>query len=167
MEIWDGYLKNGQLAGKDLVRGEPIPAGLYHMVCYILVKHTDGDYLIMQRDYQKDKYAGYFEASAGGSALRGEDMYTCAKRELFEETGIKPDKLQYIYTTISHDTIYNIFLCITDCNKKSVKLQKGETIAFKWISEKDFIEFVNSDEIIDIQKQNYYDYFKSLGYIEE
>lgn len=39
MEVWDGYLRNGSLANKDLVRGEHIPNGLYHLVSEILVKH--------------------------------------------------------------------------------------------------------------------------------
>ena len=29
MEIWDGYLEDETLANQDLVRGEPIPEGLY------------------------------------------------------------------------------------------------------------------------------------------
>lgn len=36
MEIWDGYWEDGSLANIDLVRGEPIPNGIYHMVCEIL-----------------------------------------------------------------------------------------------------------------------------------
>ena len=48
MEIWDGYLKDGTPANQDLVRGEPIPNGLYHLVSEILIRHTDGDYLLMK-----------------------------------------------------------------------------------------------------------------------
>ena len=50
MELWDGYCLDGTLADHDLVRGEPIPQGLYHLVCEILVRHIDGHYLLMQRD---------------------------------------------------------------------------------------------------------------------
>lgn len=88
MEIWDGYYKDGTLANIDLVRGKPIPDGLYHLVCEVLVRHTDGDYLLMQRDLKKDIYPGFYEATAGGSALKGENKLDCIKRELFEETGI-------------------------------------------------------------------------------
>ena len=88
MELWDGYLVDGTLAGRDLVRGEPIPQGLYHLVSEILVRHVDGDYLLMQRDPRKPNYGGYYEATAGGSALKGEDKITCAMRELLEETGV-------------------------------------------------------------------------------
>ena len=49
--------------------------------------------------------------------------------------------------------------------KTSITLQKGETIYYKWISEKDFIEFVNSDDMIDVQKERYKEFFKKMGYI--
>ena len=117
MEIWDGYLVDGTLANRDLVRGEPIPNGLYHLVCEILVKHIDGDYLLMRRDLRKPNYGGYYEATAGGSAIKGENKESCARRELFEETGISSDTLVEIGRYTSHDTIYYNFLCVTDCDK--------------------------------------------------
>ena len=132
----------------------------------ILVRHIDGDYLIMQRDFNKPNYGGYYEATSGGSALKGEDKITCAKRELFEETGIAAISLEEIGCYVSNDTIYFDFLCITDCDKSSILLQKGETISYKWIKESEFIIFVNSNEIIPSQKIRYEDYFKRIGYIK-
>lgn len=165
MELWDGYLADGTLANLDLIRGEPIPNGLYHLVCEILVRHRDGDYLLMQRDVRKPNYGGYYEATAGGSALKGEDKESCARRELFEETGISADTLVEIGQYTSHDTIYCNFLCVTDWDKASVSLQEGETISYKWVSEHDFIAFIRSDEMIDAQKNRYHDFFVKMGYI--
>lgn len=165
MEVWDGYLADGSLAGMDLVRGEPIPKGLYHLVCEILVRHIDGDYLLMQRSFDKPNYGGCYEATAGGSALKGEDRVICARRELLEETGITAKELEEIGCYISNNTIYYNFLCVTDQDKSSVTLQKGETIAYKWINESEFIDFINSDDMIDDQKIRYNNYFKKMGYI--
>ena len=166
MERWDAYLFNGTLAGCDLVRGEPIPNGLCHLVSEILVRHTDGDYLLMQRDHRKPNYGGYFEATAGGSALKGEDAFCCARRELREETGIDSGTLTKIGRFVSHDTIYENFLCVTDCDKNSITLQEGETVSYKWISEAEFIDFVNSDAMIDVQFRRYKPYLKQMGYIK-
>lgn len=163
-EVWDAYYADGTLAGRDLVRGEPIPDGLYHLVSEILVRHTDGDYLLMQRDFRKSNYCGYFEATAGGSALKGEDTLSCARRELQEETGIATGTFTSIGRFVSHNTIYETFLCITDCEKDSVKLQEGETVSFKWVSETEFIDFVNSDAMIDVQRKRYAHYLKQMGY---
>lgn len=166
MEIWDGYLMDGTLANRDLVRGEAIPKGLYHLVCEILVRHTDGDYLLMRRDPRKPNYGGYYEATAGGSALKGEDKLSCAKRELLEETGIGSDDLQEIGRYTSHDTIYYNYLCITNWDKSAITLQEGETTSYKWISENDFIDFVNSEQIIGSQRVHYHDFLAEMGYIK-
>ena len=166
MELWDGYFRDGMLAGVDLVRGEPIPEGLYHLVCEILVRHVDGDFLLMQRDFRKPNWGGYYEATAGGSALKGEDKLSCAIRELWEETGIEACSLPAIGCYTSHETIYHNFLCITDCDKASVTLQKGETVSYRWVSEQAFIAFVNSNEIIDVQKLHYHAFLAEMNYIK-
>lgn len=97
--------------------------------------------------------------------MKGEDKLLCAKRELFEETGIVSDSFELIGQHISSDTIYYSFLCVTDWDKTQITLQKGETVSYKWIPERDFIKFVNSDNMIDVQKQRYEDYFMRVGYI--
>ena len=167
MEIWDGYTADGTLAGRDLVRGEPIPEGIYHMVCQILVRHRDGDYLLMQRDYGKPNFGGCYDATAGGSALKGEDAVTCARRELLEETGISAETLKIIGRCVSKNTIYYNFLCITDYEKSAITLQPGETISFRWVKEEEFIAFVRSGEMIAPQKDRYRDYFIKRGYLPE
>ena len=165
MEIWDAYLKDGTLANRDLVRGPSIPQGLYHLVSEILVRHTDGDYLLMKRDERKPNYGGYYEATAGGSALKGEDKLACAKRELLEETGISSDNFTEMGKYVSDETIYYSFLCMTDCDKESISLQEGETMSYKWITEQEFIEFINSADMIDVQRERYFEFFDKMGYI--
>ena len=165
MEIWDAYFQDGTPAGCTLVRGEPIPAGLYHLVCEILVRHADGDYLLMQRDLRKKGYPGCWEATAGGSALQGEDALTCARRELREETGIAADSLAEIGRFVSRDTIYQQYLCVTGCDKDSVTLQEGETIAYRWVSEAEFAAFANSGDMIDMQRMRYQPFLRRMGYV--
>lgn len=167
MELWDAYHADGSLAGAELIRGEPIPEGLYHLVCEILVRHADGDYLLMRRDFAKPAYGGFYEATAGGSALRGEDPIACAVRELYEETGISAESLEEIGAFVSRDTIYHSYLCVTGCGKASIRLQAGETIAYKWLGEREFIDFINSGEMIDTQKLRYADYFRKIGYLRD
>ncbi len=162
MEIWDAYFEDGSPANRDLVRGEPIPAGLFHLVCEILVRHTDGDFLLMQRDFRKPNYGGYYEATAGGSALKGEDKLACAIRELREETGISVTCLEQIGRCVSRDTIYVQFLCLTDCDKKSVSLQEGETVSYQWVTQQAFRDFANSDEMIPVQKTRYAEYLSTI-----
>ena len=162
MEIWDAYDVNGNLADCDLVRGESIPKGLFHLVCETLVLHSDGSYLLMQRDFNKELYPGMFEATAGGSALKGEDPIKAALRELKEETGIISAELTQISKTLSENTIYYQYHCITNCDKTSITLQKGETISYRWISKDDFLFFINTPECIPPQKYRLKSYLKNI-----
>lgn len=165
MEIWDAYDQDWRLMNRLLVRGESIPEGLYHLVSEILVRHVDGDYLLMQRDPRKAGYGGWFEATAGGAALTGEDALACARRELREETGLCADTLLPIGRHVSRDTIYHQFLCVTSCDKDAVTLQEGETVAYRWLSEAAFIDFIHSGRMIDRQLDRYRDYFSRMGYL--
>lgn len=167
MELWDGYYKEGTHAGVTLVRGQEIPDGIYHIVCEVLVRHVDGDYLLMQRSYEKPNHGGKYEATAGGSALCGENVLDCVKRELYEETGIKGEYFREISSSVTekHHCLFHNFFCTVDCDKNAVKLQEGETIGYKWINEQEFIRFVNSDEIIPSNRSRYEPYFKEMGYI--
>ena len=147
MELWDAYDKDLNIVNDiSLVRGKPIPEGLFHLVCDILVKHIDGTYLLMQRDTKKS-YGGMWEATAGGSALRGETSLDCALRELYEETGIKEDKLEEIGRDSNSISIYVEFLCVTDCEKDSIKLQPGETMAYKWVNRSELMS-LNAENLI-------------------
>ncbi len=162
MEIWDAYDLEEHLAGCDLVRGEPIPDGLYHLVCEILVVHTDGSYLLMQRDFGKEGYPGMLEATAGGSALKGESPLSAALRELREETGIIAGELTQINRTNSDNTIYYNFLCVTDCDKSSITLQEGETISYRWVSKEEFMKFVDTPDCIPPQRDRLMPYLQSI-----
>lgn len=135
VEIWDAYDRQfNKIKNVTLVRGEAIPDNMYHLVCDIIVKHNDGTYLLMQRDYKKH-FGGMWELTAGGSALKGETPTECAVRELREETGIVScnlEEIRRIVNDINH-CLYVEYLCITDCDKNAIILQDGETINYKWI----------------------------------
>ena len=156
MEIWDAYdSKLNKIDGVTLVRGEQIPDGYFHLCSEIIVRHTDGTYLIMQRD-KKKHLGGMWEATAGGSALQGEDQLSCACRELFEETGIESDELIEIGRVLhySHKTYYVDYLCITDADKNSIVLQDGETSAFKWVTAKE-LRSMSRNELATMRQLNF------------
>lgn len=118
-ELWDAYDCNfNKIDNVTFVRegNEPtsvIPDGMYHLVSEIIVKHTDGTYLLMRRDFKK-KYGVAWELTAGGSVLKGENAYEGAVRELKEETGIVSDSFQEIGRVVRdiHHAVYAIYLCI-------------------------------------------------------
>ena len=158
MEIWDAYNANFEvIEGMTLVRGEEasIPDGVYHLVGHVLVRHVDGTYLLMQRDPRKS-HPCMWEATAGGSALKGETPLECAIRELREETGIEASSLEKIRWYVWDKTrcFYAEYLCVTDCDKDSVKLQEGETVAYKWAAA-DEVCNMPPEEMLSREMQRY------------
>ena len=123
MELWDAYNSDFEkIEGMTLIRDREIPKGVYHLVCEILVRHVDGTYLLMKRDPTKPLYPNMWEATAGGSALQGETALEGAMRELREETGIVAETLEPLNRTLGETCWHVRFLCVTDCDKKSIRL---------------------------------------------
>lgn len=148
-EIWDAYDNEfNKLNNITLVRGEPIPDGIYHLVSEVIVKHIDGTYLIMQRDFEKN-FGGMWELTAGGSALQGETPLECAARELKEETGIEASKIMEIGRFVQdvNHSLYVEYLCVTNWKKNAVTLQEGETVNYRWVDKKSLLE-MSQDELV-------------------
>ena len=160
-ELWDARLADGTCTGETLIRGEKIPAGLYHLVCETIIRHTDGEYLLMHRDPRKETYPDFWEIGAGGSALCGEDPLTCIRREVREETGIGSGEFTLIGITLHESSVFHSFLCVTDWDKSAVTLQEGETTAFRWISEAEMLAFIRSEKAIPSQMKRFAPYLST------
>lgn len=135
LELWDAYGADGKTVGTDLVRGEPIPEGLYHLVAEVLVRHQDGCYLVTRRCDTLPHAPGLWQTGAGGSVCKGENAFQGALRELQEETGIVSQELSPLYRVRSEEkqTFFVGFLCQTDWPKQDVRLQPGETVEYRWL----------------------------------
>ena len=160
-ELWDAYNRDFEkVADVTLVRGDKIPGGLFHLVCDIIVRHFDGEYLLMQRDFYKH-FGGMWEATAGGSALKGESVLECARREFKEATGIEEADLLEIGRVVREEnqSLYVEYLCETDSDKSTIRLQKGETVAFKWVSAKELREMKKA-ELVTQRIQQFIDELK-------
>ncbi len=168
MEIWDLYDSEGNKTGETWERkfgkNNQIPEGRYHLVCDILVKHDDGTFLLTKRSPAKDVYPGRWEASAGGSALSGEGPLECAKRELFEETGISTDRFFQIGTSRREQSrsMFGMFVAETDCDKDSVKLQDGETVDYKWVTRDELLAHIGTDDSIPTHDERYRKYYDKI-----
>ena len=116
--------------------------------CYS--EHEDGTILIMQRDPAKE-YGGLWEATAGGSALKGESPLECAQRELYEETGIRGrDFREYKRgQSLGPHCFYTEFTALTDCDKTSVRMQENETVAFRWVTKEELKELKDAGQLTE------------------
>lgn len=162
MELWDAYDENEIKVGIDLIRGDKIEEGLLHAIVVVVVYHEDGTYLLMQRDWNKSKFPGLWEAGASGCVLKGENFLGAAKRELLEETGIVCESFKLIDSirNMKTNTFYKVFSCVCNIEKDSIILQKGETINFKWISSNELIDFIDSEYFLTPSPKNLLEYVK-------
>ena len=167
-EIWDLYDRNGNRTGETFVRGfgnfRDIPEGKYHLVVDLLVLHADGTYLLTKRSDIKDVYPGYWEASAGGSAVSGEEPLEAAVRELYEETGLTADSLELVditYRDVSHGVYYS-YLARVSGDKNRIVLQEGETTDYKWVDSEGLLNYVDSDEAMTAHNDRYKSYINKL-----
>ena len=120
----------------------------------------------MQRDPHKPNHPGAWETTAGGSALKGEDPLTCARRELYEETGLRVESLELLGREVSDPahSIFYMYRADVDCVKNSISLQAGETVDYRWIPPEEFPAFVQQD-MIPSQRRRYGSFLKQREYL--
>ena len=166
MEIWDLYDEKGNKTGEtwERSRAKEIPEGRYHIVCDILIRHRDEDFLLTLRDSRKEMYPGCWEASAGGSALAGETPEEGARREMQEETGLKAEKLELISITRKSDSrsVVYAFIAMVDAAKDSVMLQEGETVDYQWMKLSALRKMIRDEPVLAIQYPRYKPYLDTL-----
>ena len=165
-ELWDAYDREGNPLGFDLVRGEPVPEGAYHLVVEVLAVTHDGQVLVTQRHPDK-AWGGCWEYT-GGSVVKGETPVEGALRELREETGIAvpPEDLHPVYVDTWPETagmgagssIYHSFVTFFDPSKQTIRLQEGETMDYKLLSYEAFKEFLLEDRFVDVVRCRFLDH---------
>lgn len=161
MEVWDAYNEDlGLFLDFSLVRGESIPEGVYHLVCDVIVRHVDGTYLLIQRDKSID-FGGMWEATAGGAAIKGESPEDCARRELFEKTGISSSHFIEVGRVVNEEshTIYVEFLCETDICKTNITLKKNEASNYIWVDTKTLLD-IEKDYLLTERMQKFIEELK-------
>lgn len=160
-ETWNAYLNDGSLTDKTLYRDQPIPEGFYHLVVEAIIQHNDGDLLLVKRAHTKASYPGYWEASAGGSALFGETAEQAIRREVREETGLELNQLDcfHIFVNDEHQCYFNCFLAKTDQDKTTVQLQVEETCDYRWVSLEELTDFLAKEQLIPRHRQTLLDLF--------
>lgn len=165
MEIWDAYDKDSNKLGFDIIRGKERIAGVYHLVVEALIKHVDGSFLLVQRSHSKTIFPGVFESSAGGSVLKGETVDQAILREVYEETGIDSIiSIKQVSRTVmdNHTSIFYSYIIETDFTKDKLIMDQVETIAYKWISKDDYLEYSKSDHNIPLQIKRLDKYIQTL-----
>ena len=135
-EKWDIINEEGKPLGKTTLRGKVcLRPGEYHLVVHIWVISSDGKVLIQRRSESKKLMPGEW-AATGGAAISGEDSFTAANRELYEELGIKTDRntLKKILRIKRRSSLLDIWLTVCNLPVSELKLQESEVAEAKWVT---------------------------------
>lgn len=136
IERWDILDENGTPTGKTTLRGKNfLKSGEYHLVVHIWIFSSDGKILIQRRSETKPLMPGEW-AATGGAAIAGENSYTAANRELYEELGIASNKknLKKAFRIKRRNSLLDVWMIRADLPVTALKLQESEVAEVKWVS---------------------------------
>ena len=147
-EKWDIIDEHGNLSGRTVLRGNVrLKPGEYHLVVHIWVVSSDGKILIQRRSDTKKLMPGEW-AATGGAAISGEDSFTAAQRELFEELGIMSDKntLKKALRIKRRNSLLDIWFIKSNVETSKLKLQESEVAEAKWVTAEELKVMVENEE---------------------
>lgn len=143
-EQWDIFDRNGNPTGRTTLRGNcTLAPGEYHLVVHIWVLSSDGKFLIQRRSEQKKLMPGEW-AATGGAAVAGEDSFTAAARELYEELGIESDRdtLTLLTRMKRRNSLLDIWVITADLPVSALTLQQSEVAEARWVTENELKEMI-------------------------
>ena len=157
-EKWDVLDELGNPLGRTVFRGDnTLKSGEYHLVVHIWVVSSKGDFLIQKRAADKKLMPGEW-AATGGAAITGEDSYTAANRELFEELGISstPHTLKKIARIKRRNSLLDVWFVVNESKTNELKLQKSEVAEAKWVTKSQLMQMISSGKFHNYGKE-YFD----------
>ncbi len=145
IEKWDILNADGSKTGKKTIRGKgSLQSGEYHLVVHIWIVSSNGKLLIQRRSDSKKLMPGEW-AATGGAAISGEDSYTAANRELYEELGIPSNKKNLVKLTRikRRNSLLDIWALMADIPIERLVLQKSEVAEARWVEPKELKRMIS------------------------
>lgn len=149
-EILQVVDENDQPIG-GATRKELKRTGLRYRIVRISVEDSDGNVVVQKRVASKDTYPNCWDNSAAGHVDEGEEYIDAAKRELFEEIGLRNVQLEeiayyYAETVAPTGHILNrftkLYKTIVDHDTDFVA-QPEEVSEITWMSKSDIAALVS------------------------
>ena len=103
MEMRDVFLKDGTFTGRAIEKHTPMQKGWYLLHAIIIMKTTDGQYVMQQRSLKAKYSPGEWDVTGGG-VISGETSAEAAVREAQEEVGVtvRPENLKHMLREITY-----------------------------------------------------------------
>ncbi|WP_110642858.1 NUDIX domain-containing protein [Salinicola sp. CPA57] len=107
----------------------------WHRATYIVVRNVKGEICVQQRTSIKETHPGWFDLAAGGVVAAGEASRPAARRELFEELGVRGVELISGGEFVFREAGLNLYGSLYWVNYGGpLCLQPEEVAAVRWLS---------------------------------
>lgn len=143
-ELWDVLDDDRNPTGRTVERGGfVLKPGEYHLVVHIWVMTGNNLFLIQRRSEDKEPMPGEW-AATGGAAVSGEDSFTAARRELFEELGIATDRstLLPLVSFKRKNSFLDVWYTVYDQPVCDLPLQSSEVAEVKSVTEEELLTMI-------------------------
>lgn len=165
VEVWDILDEKGKPTGKTTLRGHSLlKPGEYHLVVHIWIVSSSGSFLIQRRADDKKLMPGEW-AATGGAAISGENSFTAARRELFEELGIKSNEntIKKIARIKRRNSLLDVWVTTCDTPLKQLVLQRSEVAEAKWVTPDELTAMIKSGSFHNYGKEYFDSIFEKIN----
>ena len=166
-EKWDILNDSGMPTGRTAIRGKyRLKQGEYHLVVHIWVVSREGMFLIQRRSDSKMLMPGEW-AATGGAAVSGEDSFTAAQRELFEELGIITDKetLKKLFRIKRKNSFLDVWFTESNLTLSELKLQQDEVAEARWVTLPELKKMIDKKQYHNYGNEYFDRVFKKIDYL--
>jgi len=150
MELWDILDEEGNKTGKTIERGDELKKDQYHLVVHIWIIN-DSNQLLIQKRAEHLKLEPGIWATAGGSAIQGENSKTAALRETKEELGIEPKahNMKKLERLQRKDNFTDIWILKQDVSLTEVDRSCEEVSEVKFVNISELKKMIEQDKFYD------------------
>jgi len=114
-EIFDVVNERDEVVG-HAPRGEVHRRKLNHRAVHVLILNASRKIFLQKRSMKKDCFPGTWDSSASGHLDRGEGYEACALREVWEELGVRLDRVpQRLFKVDACPETGNEFVWVYKC----------------------------------------------------
>ncbi len=154
MELFDVYDKNRKPLGYTKVRGEILEDNERNIGVELFI-FNDNKLLLTQRSINKT-HPGKWEVP-GGCSQTGESPIDTLIREVKEEIGVTITKndCEFITTQMYKYQFVDVYKSNIKVDLAKVVLQEEEVSDIKFVTEEEFLQMLNNDEIVEYISSRY------------
>lgn len=148
-ELRDLYDINSNKTNKTYRKGDLIPKGYYPMVVMVVIRNSNGEFLMQKRVESKGGNWGV----TGGHPKSGETPIEGIITEVKEELGLDFSKENFIEYDSGCDgkDCYKMYFVTKDININDITIQLEELSEVRWFTMDELKGMVNSGELNEDQ----------------